>query len=154
VPIGDDTFAYRRMLPHLQREQKTYYVTFCMSMRRALNEEARDIVLEGCVRQHLSTMWLHCVVVMPDHVHLLLTLYPDVRLEQALRAIKGTSARLMNARAGRAGSVWQRESFDHILRSDESRAKKVDYIAHNPVRAALAERPEQYRWLWINEQAG
>ena len=55
---------------------------------------------------------------------------------------------------GRSGSLWQRESFDHILRRDEDLIEKAEYIANNPVRAGLVARPEEYRWLWISASTG
>jgi hypothetical protein len=47
------------------------------------------------------------------------------------------------------GAVWQEESFDHVLRSNESFEQKLEYIRQNPVRAGLVSRPEEYRWLWL-----
>jgi putative transposase len=49
---------------------------------------------------------------------------------------------------GRPGPVWQEEFFDHVLRSHDSLAEKVDYIRQNPVRAGLVEDEKEYRWLW------
>jgi len=46
---------------------------------------------------------------------------------------------------GRTGRVWQDESFDHILRGDESLSKKMEYILQNPVRAGLAARSQDYQ---------
>jgi hypothetical protein len=43
--IGNDTFAYRRQLPHLSKNQKTYFVTFVTKNRSILEPRARDIVL-------------------------------------------------------------------------------------------------------------
>jgi hypothetical protein len=45
--------------------------------------------------------------------------------------------------------VWQEESFDHVLRSNESFAEKLEYIRQNPVRRGLVQKSEDYRWLWI-----
>ena len=49
----------------------------------------------------------------------------------------------------RAGPVWEEESFDHVLRSDESLKEKCQYIRQNPVEAGLVKVPEDYRWLWV-----
>jgi REP-associated tyrosine transposase len=81
---------------------------------------------------------LHTVIVIPDHAHLLLSPLRDVEgwnfsLPQIMHAIKGASARKINVLLGRSGPVWQEEFFDHVLRSNESLAKKVDYICQNPV---------------------
>ena len=65
-----------------------------------------------------------------------------------MRRIKGVSARQINQLFGRRGSLWQDESFDRVLRSDEDVYKKGEYIAQNPVRAGLAQTPEDYKWLW------
>lgn len=97
---------------------------------------------------------IHAVVVMPDHVHLLLTPLRDadgnlVSLVGILQAIKGASAHSLNRALGRSGPVWQEESFDHALRSDESFDQKMEYIRQNPVRAGLVSRPEDYPWLWV-----
>jgi hypothetical protein len=47
--------------------------------------------------------------------------------------------------------VWQDESFDHVLRGDETLRETIDYIRQNPVRKGLVEKPEDYQWLWVEE---
>jgi REP element-mobilizing transposase RayT len=96
---------------------------------------------------------LHGVVVMPDHVHLVATPLSspggeDFLLSDILRLIKGRSARRINRELGCSGAVWQAESFDHVLRSDESAESKVDYLLMNPVRRRLVTSPEKYPWTW------
>jgi REP element-mobilizing transposase RayT len=90
---------------------------------------------------------------MPDHVHMIFTPLKDEQgntygLAEILKGIKGSSARSINKKLGRQGSVWQDESFDHVLRSDESIRAKVEYICQNPVRKKLAENEDAYPWLW------
>jgi hypothetical protein len=53
-----------------------------------------------------------------------------------------------------SGPVWQEESFDHVLRSDESLKEKREYIRPNPVRKGLVMQPEEYRWLWMDPDLG
>jgi REP element-mobilizing transposase RayT len=90
---------------------------------------------------------------MPDHVHLILTPLrrPDgwnYSLPEIMHAIKGTSARRVNLLLQRHGPVWQEEFFDHVLRSNESLAEKVDYVCANPQRAGLVRPELRYEWLW------
>ena len=66
-----------------------------------------------------------------------------------MKLIKGVSARNVNQLLGSSGPLWQEESFDHVLRNDESFLEKREYIRQNPVRARLVISPEDYRWLWI-----
>jgi len=68
-----------------------------------------------------------------------------------MKAIKGTSAREVNKLTGTGGPVWQDESFDHVLRSDESLKEKMEYIRMNPVRKGLVQAPEGYKWLWYGQ---
>jgi REP element-mobilizing transposase RayT len=66
-----------------------------------LPAEARDIVLESCLKENSKRFELHAVVVMPDHAHLLLSPLHDsdgwnFSLPQIMHAIKGVSARKIN----------------------------------------------------------
>ena len=112
--------AYRRHLPHFQSDFKTYFVTFVTQKRMVLPERARDIVLRHLVQ--CSMYWLHVAVVMPDHVHVLVT--PEQALGTVVGRVKGAASREVNLLLGRNGSLWQQESFDHELRRDESLQQK------------------------------
>ncbi|MBZ5681273.1 MAG: transposase [Acidobacteriia bacterium] len=92
---------------------------------------------------------------MPDHVHVICNPLSDengpISIPEITRTIKSESAHRINKTLGRAGHVWQDESFDHVLRGDESLRKKVAYVLENPVRAGLAVSAEDYRWLWWDQ---
>jgi putative transposase len=145
---------YRRNLPHLQRDDKPHFVTFCTYRRWILSGGARSIALSCCLHDSDVKMKIYVAVVMPDHVHIIftplvntssLTIYS---LAEIMGAIKGASAQKINQQLGRSGRVWQTESFDRVLRSSESLDAKVAYILENPVRKALVKRWEDYPWLW------
>ena len=145
---------YRRNLPHLQRDYKPHFITFVTKSRRVLPDWARDITFGCCLHDHGIRYSLHVAVVMPNHVHLILTPLTDqkrrliVSLIETMRAIKGASARAINQRLRLHGAVWQEESFDHVLRSSENLDAKIDYILQNPVRAGLVRDWEMYPWVW------
>jgi len=109
-----------------------------------------DPLIAGCVAgtiQQAATerqlCLLHSFVVMPNHVHLLLT--PRTELARITKWIKGVSARRANQLLGRTGSpFWQDESFDHWVRNHWEFDKIRRYIEHNPVHAGLAMSPEQW----------
>ena len=85
---------------------------------------------------------LHEFVIMPDHLHLLLTPAADISLERAVQLIKGGfSYRLGKAKRG---LVWQESFTNHRIRDDDDYAHHAEYIRMNPVRARLVERPELY----------
>jgi hypothetical protein len=72
-------------------------------------------------------------------------------LPAILKLIKGASARSVNKLLGADGPVWQEESFDHLLRSQESLEEKLQYIRQNPVGKGLVSKPEDYKWLWVGQ---
>jgi REP element-mobilizing transposase RayT len=130
-------YEYRRDLPHYQNADCVLFVTFCKLAKDPMPDAARSIVLQHCLHDYGSKLRLHVAVVMPEHVHLLLTPLRDDRgwpyaLRNFLKLIKGTSARSVNKFLGREGPVWQEESFDHVLRSWEKFEEKREYIRQNP----------------------
>ncbi len=152
-------YEYRRRLPHYQKDNRPLFVTFRTLKTIELSPEARTLALQHCLHDHGKTIQLHAAVIMPDHAHLLFTPLRDrdgwtFVLPEILRAIKGASARSINLLNESCGPVWQDESFDHVLRGDESLQETIEYIRQNPVRRGLVEKPEDYRWLWIACGAG
>ena len=87
---------------------------------------------------------LHAWVLMPNHVHLVIT--PHGNVSALLRKLKGKTARLANLALGREGSFWQHESYDRLVRDDQEFRRIENYILQNPVRAGLSVSPESYRW--------
>ena len=96
---------------------------------------------------------MHAFVVMPNHVHMLFTPLSNAKgepysLAEIMNGIKGASSHSVNKLAGRKGALWEPESFDRILRSDDDREYRLIYIVQNPIAAGLAEGPDDYRWAW------
>ena len=83
---------------------------------------------------------LHAYVVMPDHIHVLLTPSPEVSLEKAVQCIKGGFSFRLRSRA----EVWGRGRFDRRIGSGSDYEACVRYIHQNPVRARLAISSEEF----------
>ena len=144
---------YRRNLPHIQAPGKPHFITFRTKDRLILPESVRGMILRHCLHDDGTKCLIHAAVVMPDHVHLILTPCEDAqgntfRLSEILNGIKGASAHSINKVLGREGHVWQDESFDHVLRSMESPEEKGQYVCENPVRKGLVKMPTDWPWLW------
>jgi REP element-mobilizing transposase RayT len=141
-----------RYLPHFQKVNKALFITFATHQRWHLPDLARDLTIEACIHVHNKKCILHAAVVMPDHVHLILTPLTDENgsfsISQIMHAIKSESVHRINKALGRRGKLWQDESFDHMLRGDESLSSRTMYILENPVRAGLVKHSSEYRWLW------
>ena len=145
----------RRNLPHLQRDGKPHFLTFCTYQRWMLPDWARSIVIDACSRANGWTVDLRAAVVMPDHVHMIFIPEVDVErsevysLARITKAIKGTSAHLINQRLATSGRIWQEESFDRVLRTSERLDEKIDYVLNNPVRKGLVQSASEYPWLLV-----
>jgi hypothetical protein len=74
----------------------------------------RAIVSQDFVRR-AGQFQLHAFVVMPEHVHLLLTPSDDVTIERAIQFIKGGYSHTLGAELGRKREVWQRGFTDHRI---------------------------------------
>jgi len=82
--------------------------------------------------------------VMPNHVHVVVTPFPGFTLSKILHSWKSFSAHEINKILSRKGSVWEKESFDHLVRNERAFERFVAYTERNPVVAGLCESPE----LW------
>jgi REP element-mobilizing transposase RayT len=144
---------YRRNLPHLQIDDLPLFVTFHTCNDFILPPEARDLAFQHCLYDHMRLLHMHSFVIMPTHAHLLFTPLKDEAGESFLLArimngIKGASSHSINKLLQRHGTLWQDESFDHAIRSDEEMNDTLFYILTNPLDAGLCRYPEEYPWLW------
>ncbi len=87
---------------------------------------------------------LHEFVIMPDHVHLILTPNPETSLEKAVQLIKGGSSHRIHKERGNRMEIWQVGFHDWTIRDTEDWKAKANYIHMNPVRARLCERAEDW----------
>ncbi|MCF6285302.1 MAG: transposase [Candidatus Hydrogenedentes bacterium] len=76
-------------------------------------------------------------VIMPNHVHALFQLRGGTKLEPLLQAWKGGSARRINERLGKRGTLWQQESRDTSIRDAEHLVRSYVYTLENPKKARL-----------------
>lgn len=124
-----------------------YFVTVCCADRRKVfaGDEVVQIGAEYLQRIETRLSWVVAkVCFMPDHVHLLLS--PMREREQSIsqfmqRWKTSVALRLKNLVDG---EIWQREFFDHLLRSEEKLDEKWNYIRENPVRAGLCAGAGDY----------
>jgi REP element-mobilizing transposase RayT len=138
--------------PTTKTTNRILFITYSTWHRWKLPEIARDLALHSCLRANGRKYELYAAVAMPDHVHLICLPLTDsngsISIPEITRTIKSESAHRINKALKRTGRVWQDESFDHILRGEESLSKKMKYILENSVRAGIVPRSNDYRWFW------
>jgi putative transposase len=136
----------RRALPHdpphfIGTADAIFFITICCQAKgtnQLCYSKIATILLDAARFYYERHYWgLLVFLVMPDHLHMLATFGPD-------RGMRRVIANWKRYTANRAAIHWQRDFFDHRLRSDESFDEKAAYILQNPVRAGLVIRAEDW----------
>ena len=156
--------------PHHDRRRleivgQARFLTFSCFQRLALLGHARirDMFVEQLMRaRDKGAFELHAWVVMPEHVHLLITpALPEWTVARVLRDVKGPFSARVIARwreidapilkkittdSGRV-HFWQRGGgYDRNIYTRDEFVEKVEYICSNPVRRGLVRYQEDWRW--------
>jgi putative transposase len=87
---------------------------------------------------------VHDFVVMPNHVHLLITVPQGMSVEKAVQLIKGNFSYRAKKELGIQGEIWQRGFSEVRVMDRSSFLKHREYIENNAVKAGLADSPEKY----------
>jgi putative transposase len=98
------------------------------------------------LRHYADTEYsLHAYVIMPDHLHLLIT--PSNSLERSIQMIKGGFSFRARREFGWKGGIWQEGFTDHRIRDVEDWLQHLEYIRQNPIRAALSSESVLYPYM-------
>jgi putative transposase len=122
---------------------RIFFVTTITAQRQPIfrREATAKLLIDTLAHYREGRKYLlHEFVVMPDHLHALITPGDEISLERAMQFIKGGFSFRLHAR----GPVWQASFSNHRVRDCEDYQKHREYIWLNPVRARLAARAEEY----------
>jgi len=148
-------------LKRFQNTKQSHFVTFCCYHRRPLlaTEVSRQVFESALERiRRKFRLRLYGYVVMPEHVHLLVSEPEQQTLADALKSLKqGVSRRLISKQNDIGGPLkpafglsgdhfWQKRYYDFNVRNAAQFMEKLHYIHRNPVKAGLCERPEDWAW--------
>ncbi len=133
-------------LKRYQQARELHFVTFSCYRRQSLLASAHakqlfEVALEQARRQY--GFFVTGYVIMPEHVHLLLSEPERGTLARALQAVKQSVARRLIA--GRP-HFWQARYYDFNVWTKRKRIEKLRYMHRNPVKRGLVERPEDWAW--------
>jgi putative transposase len=91
---------------------------------------------------------LHGFVIMPNDVHLLITVGAETTIEKAMQYVKGGLSYRLKKEYGSVGEVWQRGFAEVRVENRESFLQHREYIAANPVEAGLVDSPEEFPYCF------
>ncbi|MGC2323870.1 MAG: transposase [Terriglobales bacterium] len=130
---------------------RTFFATTKTSLGRPLLQSERNATLFVDVLRSYAVarkFQVHDFVVMPDHVHLLLTVGRDMSIEKAMQFIKGGFSYRLKKEGGYGGEVWQRGFSEVRVEDRQSFLQHREYIAENPVKAGLVDSPEKFPYCF------
>jgi REP-associated tyrosine transposase len=127
-----------------------YFVTACTFNRRSILASAaiHQTFLEFAGAGENHGAYVGAYVIMPDHLHLFITLEEDKELSVWMKSLKNSLSKTLRS-VEVAPPHWQKGFFDHLLRSAESYTQKWEYVRDNPVRAGLV--PKWEKWPYCGE---
>ena len=131
---------------HATSNGQTYMITSrTWGSRTLFSREAwAKLLIDTLYHYRSSAYLLHDFVVMPDHIHVILT--PKASLEKAIQFIKGGFSYRAKKELGSNMEVWQKGFSDHRIRdASDYRIHRI-YVQQNPVRKHLCERAEDYTY--------
>jgi putative transposase len=126
--------------------QDLHFLTFSCYCRRPLlaSSEAKrvfEVALERA-RRHYQ-FWVSGYVIMPEHVHLLISKSERETLAKALQALKQSVSRQL---IEQGKHFWHTRYCDFNVWSRMKRIEKLRYMHRNPVKRGLVEQPEDWPW--------
>ena len=141
--------ARLRRLDRVFVDSPIYFVTACTLDRQAILdcELVHDVFRTFCLNSPQHGAWVGRYVLMPDHLHLFVSV-DQISLSNWLKSFKNTLSKTLRS-VGHEAPHWQKGFFDHLLRSGESYSQKWDYVRENPVRAGLVAISED--WPYAGE---
>jgi len=129
---------------HATNAGHAYMITSQTWGRRDLFSKERwaQLLIDTIYHYRGTAYLLHAFVVMPDHIHVLLT--PKTSLEKAVQFIKGGFSYRAKKELGSNMEVWQKGFSDHRIRDLADYEGHVVYIHENPVRKRLCKRASEF----------
>jgi putative transposase len=134
-------------LKRFQEARCLHFVTFSCYGRAPLlgTVPARDIFEQTFeqTRQWYG-FYVSGYVVMPEHVHLLMSEPERANLSVALQMLKQNVARRLRSPEG--GLLWLPRYYDFNVWSEAKLVEKLRYMHRNPVKRGLVRSPEDWAW--------
>jgi len=139
----------RKTLPHKipawVNDGSEYFITICTTPKgisQLCHNDVASVLHDAFLfYQNRGELWVHLLLLMPDHLHAIISFNREPGMQKSIRELKKFTARTMKL-------SWQRDFFDHRLRSDELYIEKANYIRMNPVRAGLCDHPNDWPYVW------
>lgn len=114
-------------------------------------KDVAEIVMESIQYRDGKQYDLHAFTVMPNHVHMMMTLLPDAPvLYKVMQDLKKFTGLHSNRKLGRNGQFWEDESYDHVVRNNEEFYRILNYILRNPLKAGFVKEWQEWPFTFVH----
>jgi len=143
----------RPMRETFEKARAVYFVSTQTAGRKPFFRHERWArLMQGTLLHYAEKDFtLHAYVIMPDHLHLLVT--PAESVEKAVQLIKGGFSFRAKRELDWKFDIWQPGFTDHRIRDEEDWKRHVEYIRTNPIEARLAEESVLYEFVGFPKAA-
>ena len=131
----------------------TYFLTIVCAQKRVIFQvEKKALLFIDTLKWYREQrkFQVHEFVVMPNHVHLLISPLEGVTLERAVQFLKGGFSYRLSRQFGYPGEIWQPGYVDHRIRDPRDYEFHRCYIRANPVRARLCSVEKDFPYSSAN----
>jgi len=133
-------------LKRYQQARELHFITFsCYRRQPLLSSSGAKQLIEAALEQARRQYGFYVTgyVIMPEHVHLLVSEPERATLARALQALKQSVARRL---IGTGEHFWQARYYDFNVWTKKKRIEKLRYMHRNPVKRGLVDKPEDWAW--------
>ena len=141
--VRDEMISLRQQLADLQRNEIDPELDRSFGSSLFNDPDLAGIVANALIHFDGERYDLLTWCVMPNHVHVVVKPVKGQKLESILHSWKSFTAHEVNRHRGTEGTVWQKESYDHLIRDGEDLRNQVAYVMNNPLKARLDN------WKWV-----
>jgi REP element-mobilizing transposase RayT len=140
---------FRNHLPQWRLNGSAYFITWDLLKKHGeFSPAERSFVVSTLLHFNRDRYYIYAYVVMDDHVHVLVKPLGEYDMSKVLQGWKSYTANQLQRRFKRQGSIWQKDSYTHIIRDEEDFITKAEYILTNPQRRW--PEVQGYEWLaWM-----
>lgn len=134
---------------HLDSETQFYFVTTNIKERSQIfthPDTAQTVINSIYFLRAKGYLKLHAFVIMPDHLHLIISIPSNKKLPQIMHSLKSFSSKQINKLTGRTGKVWQDGYYAYGIRGPKDMKVKIRYLLENPIRKGLTEDITAYSY--------
>ena len=145
--LPDRKWSDMSKLRRLFLPEHCYFVTTAVKNREHLlkDDAVCSLIVEDLRYYHKKHGFLfHGYVIMPDHLHILISVQGNATISQIMHDFKSHTAQEINRTLGRQGPFWQKGFYDHIIRDERDFKRRIDYIHRNPLTSGLVSNISEY----------